>query len=374
MEGMYIEDIGKSLKTIHRKIERFKKVYLAPVNNDLQLVKLSLRNELELKQILNPNGTLNEIKFKEIVREFLTHNYEPQATDKGKATVRDLMLSDITRVFLHYDIKLFEFKGLIKKDADMHAFLEGLLNALTPYYFTEGQRLVNVKPDSFMSIYVKNQHIPPEQKLDDFINMVKKTMFSRDPISSIIPILKTRLDYLSIFNSSTKTINEQALYYSVSQTLAKNYNGSINCKGNLDVKTFMEEPIVLALVLLHSELQSGILLNEVNNRAYTYIKNEVLKLIQYIDIDNVKSMIANVKRDSTSGSHEPAADCDVSDHATDQSASGAVIDLRGENVASAQNTGVAASSDHASEVLKRFSEQFPEHFNEKKRKYNSFFP
>lgn len=371
---MYIEDIGKSLKTIHRKIERFKKVYLAPVNNDLQLVKLSLRNELELKQILNPNGTLNEIKFKEIVREFLTHNYEPQATDKGKATVRDLMLSDITRVFLHYDIKLFEFKGLIKKDADMHAFLEGLLNALTPYYFTEGQRLVNVKPDSFMSIYVKNQHIPPEQKLDDFINMVKKTMFSRDPISSIIPILKTRLDYLSIFNSSTKTINEQALYYSVSQTLSKNYNGSINCKGNLDVKTFMEEPIVLALVLFHSELQSGISLNEVNNRAYTHIKNEVLKLIQSIDIDNLKSMIANVKRDSTSGSHEPAANCDVSDHATDKSASGAVIDLRGEHVAGARNTGAAASSDHASEVLKRFSEQFPEQFNEKKRKYNSGFP
>jgi len=233
----------------------------------------------------------------------------------------------------------------------------------------DDQRLVNVKPDSFMSMYVKNQHIPPEQKLDDFINMVKKTMFSRDPISSIIPILKRRLDHLGILNMYTSLINRSALDDSISKTLAKNYNGSINCKGNLDVKTFMEEPIVLALVLFRSELQSVVSLYEVNNRAYIDIKNEVLKLIQSVDIDNVKSMIANVKLDSTSGSHEPAADCDVSDHATDQSASGAVIDLRDENVASAQNTGVAAS-----EVLKRFSERFPEQFEKRRKTYDSFFP
>lgn len=366
---MYTEDVGKFLKTINRKIKRIKELYLAPVNNDLQLVKSSLRNDLELKQILNPNGTLNEINFKESIRNFLNDNYVPQTTDRGKTTVRTLMLSDIARVFLHYDIKMLEFKGLIKKDADMHAFLESLLNALIPKFFMDDQRLVNVKPDSFMSMYVKNQHIPPEQKLDDLINMVKKTMFSRDPISSIIPILKKRLDHLGILNMYTSLINRSALEDSISKTLAKNYNGSINCKGNLDVKTFMEEPIVLALVLFHSELQSGVSLYEVNNRAYIDIKNEVLKLIQSVDIDNVKSMIANVKRDSTSGSHEPAADCDVSDHATDQSASGAVIDLRGENVAGARNTGAAAS-----EVLKRFSEQFPEQFEKRRKTYDSFFP
>jgi len=319
MEGIFSRAHSQNKTYKKQKIQRIRDIHLATAENDLQKLKAKLKQELQQARILNADNTLNFREFQAYFCRLLKANYKLHVTDnRGNLRVENLIEGNITKLFLHYDIKSLEYSGLNSKDGKVHSFVKRLIFDFLRFNSQEGNFLANLYPPFYISLFAKEMNdIRSKDEflthffdlfLENYTSYVDHRRRQYDRVT-IINELIHRLKSEQIFMDPNHVdlIHELNVTKSMEMTLRKNFNGPEARQGKLDVIALLQEPVATVFALLHAQHLSQTLM-DANKEVYSKIKNMIFSLIKPCNLEDLRSFLANVMcADDESSSEEEAA-------------------------------------------------------------------